>query len=101
LGASEAAQHHYANALSTFQEVTHLEPRAEVGWVASSGCAAQLGRSQESVAYAKRATAVAPSSFTAWSQLARAEKAAGDKKGAARAQARANQLRGTARPMLR
>jgi tetratricopeptide (TPR) repeat protein len=101
LGVSEAGQQHYAAALSTFQKVTKMEPKAEVGWIAASECASKLGRQQDSVSYAKNATNIAPNSFFAWSQLAAAQRGAGDRRAAAKAQTRANQLHRSAEPRLR
>jgi tetratricopeptide (TPR) repeat protein len=95
LGLSEAAQNHYAKALQSFQRVARLEPNAEVVWVASSGCAEKLGKGQESLDYAKRATAVAPKSATAWLQLAHAEAAMGHRAAADNALARARQFGAT------
>ncbi len=92
LGLCEATQTHYANALQNFQQLARLEPKAEVAWVASSGCAERLGRRRESLDYAKRATAIAPRSAIAWSQLARAEEINGHKAEAQRAFSRAREL---------
>ena len=47
LGLSEAEQSHYAIALRNFQKVARLEPKAEIAWVASSGCAEKLGKRQD------------------------------------------------------
>src|SRR5437899_7275119 len=51
---------------------------------------------EESLEYARHATAVAPSSFAAWLQLSREEGISGNKQAASKALARANQLRCTA-----
>jgi tetratricopeptide (TPR) repeat protein len=95
LGLTEASQQHFRAALSHFQQVTRLAPKAGVGWIALSACAEKLGRRQESLEYARRATAVAPSSSGAWSQLAREEGLSGNKQASANALARANQLQRT------
>jgi len=97
LGLAEAAQHHYKVALSNFQQLTRLAPKADIGWIGSSACAEKLGMRQESLNYARRATAVAPSSAGAWYQLAREEGLFGDKQAAAKALAHANQLQGKTR----
>jgi tetratricopeptide (TPR) repeat protein len=96
LGLAEASQQHFRAALSDFQQVTRLAPKADAGWIGSSGCAEKLGRRQESLQYARRATAVAPSSAGAWYQLAREEGLSGNKQASANALARANQLERTA-----
>jgi tetratricopeptide (TPR) repeat protein len=92
LGLCEATQTHYANALQNFQQLARLEPKAEVAWIASSGCAEHLGRRRESLDYAKRATVIAPRSAVAWVQLARAEDMNGHKAAAQRAFSRAREL---------
>jgi tetratricopeptide (TPR) repeat protein len=93
---AEASQQHFRVALSDFQQVTRLAPKAEMGWIGSSACAEKSGRRQESLEYARRATAVAPSSAGAWYQLAREEGLSGNKQASANALARANQLQRTA-----
>ncbi|MEY2496629.1 MAG: Tetratricopeptide repeat [Verrucomicrobiota bacterium] len=92
LGASEFFQQHFGAALTDFRHVTQLAPKAEVGWTGASVCAERLGRRQESLEYARRATVVAPSSAAAWYQLAREEGLFGNKQAAATALARANKL---------
>jgi len=74
LGASEAAQHRYAEALSTFQKVTRMEPKAEIGWIAASGCAGKLGQPPGKYRVRQSATEIAQF-FCAWSQLATAQRA--------------------------
>jgi tetratricopeptide (TPR) repeat protein len=92
---AEGAQNHFREALSNFQHLTRLAPKSEIGWIGSSACAERLGLRQDSVAYARRATVVAPSSASAWYQLAREEDLFGSKQAAAKALARANELKGT------
>ena len=82
---SEFEQQHFRPALSSFQQVTHFAPTADLGWIGSSACAEKLGRRQESLEYARRATVAAPSSAGAWSQLAREENLSGNKQAAANA----------------
>jgi tetratricopeptide (TPR) repeat protein len=98
LGVTDAAQNRFSDALSDFQQVTRLAPQFEVGWIGSSACAEKLGRSRDSLEFARRATAVAPSSAAAWLQLAREESASGNSQAAAKALARADQLRRKAPP---
>jgi tetratricopeptide (TPR) repeat protein len=95
LALSEAAQNHFREALSDFQQITKVAPKADVGWIGSSACAEKLGKRQDSLAYARRATDVAPTSAGAWYQLAREEDLSGDKQAAGKALARANHLRGS------
>ena len=57
-----------------------------------SGCTEKLGRRQESLDYAKRATAVEPETAGSWLQLAHAENALGHTDNAKRALARAQQI---------
>jgi tetratricopeptide (TPR) repeat protein len=95
LALSEAAQNHFREALSNFQRITKVAPKADVGWIGSSACAAKLGMRQDSLAYARRGTVVAPTSAGAWYQLARAEELFGDRQAAGKALARANRLRGS------
>jgi tetratricopeptide (TPR) repeat protein len=92
LGVTELFQEQFRAALSDFQQVTRLAPKADIGWTGSSACAEKLGRRQESLEYARRATVVAPSSAAAWYQLAREEGLYGDRQTAANALARANKL---------
>ena len=92
LGVADFSQQQFRAALADFQQVTRLAPKAEIGWTGSSACAERLGRRQESLEYARRATVVAPSSAGAWYQLAREEGLFGNKQTAASALARANQL---------
>lgn len=93
LGITDASQNRFAAALSDFQQVTRVAPQLDVGWIGSSACAEKLGRARDSLEFARRATAVAPSSAGAWLQLAREESAAGNSQAAAKALVRANQLR--------
>jgi tetratricopeptide (TPR) repeat protein len=95
LALAEAAQKHFREALSDFQQITKVAPKADVGWIGSSACAEKLGMRQDSLAYARRATVVAPTSPGAWFQLAREEGLFGDKQAAGKALARANRLRGS------
>lgn len=92
LGLAEIFQQHIRAALSDFQQVTRLAPKADIGWIGLSACAEKLGRRQESLGYARRATAIAPSSAGAWYQLASEEGLSGNKQASASALARANQL---------
>jgi tetratricopeptide (TPR) repeat protein len=92
LGLIDAAQQHFRTALSDFQQVTRLAPKADIGWIGSSACAEKLGRRQESLEYARRSAAVAPSSAGAWYQLAREEGLSGSKQASANALTRANRL---------
>ena len=94
---AEASQGHFRVALSNFQQITRIAPKADIGWIGSSACAEKLGMHQESLNYARRATALAPSSPGAWYQLAREEGLFGDKQAAAKALAHANQLQGKTR----
>ena len=95
LALSEAAQNHFRDALTNFQRITKVAPKTDVGWIGSSACAEKLGMRQDSLAYARRATVVAPTSAGAWYQLAREEGLFGDKQAAGKALARANRLRGS------
>jgi tetratricopeptide (TPR) repeat protein len=92
LGLAEFSQRRFGPALTDFRQVTRLAPKADIGWIGASACAELAGHRQESLEYARRAAAVAPSSAGAWYQLAREEGLFGDKQTAAKALARANQL---------
>jgi len=92
LGITEASQNRFTAALSNFQQVTRIAPQLDAGWIGSSACAEKLGRKRDSLEFARRATAVAPSSVGAWLQLAREESVAGNSQAAATALAGANQL---------
>jgi tetratricopeptide (TPR) repeat protein len=96
LGLIEASQQHFQAALSDFQQVTRLAPKADLGWIGASACAEKLGRRQLSLEYARRAAAVAPSSAGAWYQLAREENLSGSKQASANALTRANKLQRSA-----
>jgi tetratricopeptide (TPR) repeat protein len=98
---AEASQSHFRVALSNFQQITRIAPKADIGWIGSSACAEKLGMRQESLNYARRATALAPSSPGAWYQLAREEGLFGDKQAAAKALVHANQLQGKTRTTKR
>jgi len=95
MGASEAAQGRLVPALRQFREFTRLEPQADIGWMACSGCALRLGKREESLTYAKRAVTVSPRSSAAWLQMAKDELALGHNAEARRASARARQLGAT------
>ena len=73
----DIAQDHYAAAIPHLQRVAELEPQAFISYYALSECTRRLGRKQESLDYAKKATARGGSIAYAWLQLARAEKAIG------------------------
>lgn len=92
LALSEASQDHISSALSNFRKVTRLFPNEDVGWIGMSACAERLGKKDDSLQYARRATAVAPSSYSAWLQLSRAERISGNRQAAANALARANEI---------
>lgn len=92
LGLVEASQNRFSPALEDFRQVTQIAPKLDAGWIGCSLCAERLGRRNDSLNYARKATAVAPNSAGAWSQLARAEGLAGNKKAGGAALARANQL---------
>src|SRR5260370_36871512 len=63
LGMTEAWQNRLAAAMSDYRQVTRLAPKADIGWIALSGCAEKLGNKGESLEYARHATAVAPPSL--------------------------------------
>jgi tetratricopeptide (TPR) repeat protein len=92
LALSEASQDHISSALLNFRKVTRLFPNEDVGWIGMSACAERLGKKDDSLQYARRATAVAPSSYSAWLQLSRAERISGNRQAAANALARANEI---------
>jgi tetratricopeptide (TPR) repeat protein len=93
LGMTEASQNHLGAAMSDYQQVTRLTPKADIGWIALSACAEKLGHKRESLDYARQATTVAPSSAGAWFQLSREEGISGNQQAASKALARANELR--------
>ena len=93
LALSEASQNHINAALSNFRQITRLYPYTDVGWIGMSACAEKLGRKGDCLEYARRATVVSPSSFTAWLQLSRAEGVSGNRQASANALARANELK--------
>jgi tetratricopeptide (TPR) repeat protein len=96
MGVAEFLQQHFGVALSDFQQATRLAPKADIGWIGASACSEKLGRRQESLEYARRATAAAPSSSGAWYQLAREEGLSGNKQASAKALAHVSQLHKTA-----
>ena len=93
LGMSEAAQNHLGAAMSNYQQLTRLYPKADIGWIALSACAEKLGHKRESLDYARQATNAAPASAGAWFQLSREEGISGNQQAASKALARANDLR--------
>jgi tetratricopeptide (TPR) repeat protein len=97
LGLIDVSQGRFAAGLANFQKITRIAPQLDVGWVGSSVCAEKLGRKRESLEFARRAAAVAPSSVGAWLQLARMESAAGNRQAASNALNRAIQLQRSAR----
>ena len=95
LALAELAQSHFREAFLNFQRVTKVAPKADIGWIGMSACAERLGWRQDSLAYARRGTVVAPTSAGAWYQLAREEDLFGDLHAASKAIARAHQLQGS------
>lgn len=95
LGLTELSQRHFRAALGDFQQVARLIPNKDLGWVAMSVCAERLGEKKDSLDYARKATAMAPNSYVAWSQAAREESLAGNKQAAAADAMRSIQLRRT------
>jgi tetratricopeptide (TPR) repeat protein len=71
LAAVEGAQGHFAEAIPHLQRVIELEPKSYLPYFALSDCAWQLGRKEQSVQYAKKATVLAPSVMDTWIELAR------------------------------
>jgi tetratricopeptide (TPR) repeat protein len=95
LALAELAQSHFREAFLNFQRVTKIAPNDDIGWIGMSACAERLGWRRDSLAYARRATVVAPTSAGAWYQLAREEDLFGDIHAASKAIARAHQLQGS------
>ena len=93
LGIADASQNRFAAALSDFLHLTKIMPQADIGWIGSSACAEKLGRMRDSLAFARKATAVAPSSVGAWTQAAHEEELAGNAQVAKADLAKANDLR--------
>ncbi len=60
LGNLEIRQQHYDVALPHFQKAAELEPKNPIAFVFLSQCYAKLGRGNEGIDYAKRATVAAP-----------------------------------------
>jgi tetratricopeptide (TPR) repeat protein len=77
LGASEMLQKHYASAIPPLEKTGELAPSWGAGWLLASQCAIELGRREESLTFAKRATAAEPDWAFTWLQLARAQRANG------------------------
>jgi superkiller protein 3 len=74
LAAVEATQGQYAAAIPHLQQVLKLQPIAAAAYYVLSDCAFHLGHKEESAAYARKGTALAPSDADMWLDLARAEK---------------------------
>src|SRR5260370_18411864 len=60
LGMTEAWQNHLAVAMSDYRQVTRLAPKADIGWIALSGCAEKLGHKRESLDSPRQATTAPP-----------------------------------------
>jgi tetratricopeptide (TPR) repeat protein len=88
-----ASQNRFDVALSDFQHITRALPQADIGWIGSSACAEKLGRMKDSLAFARKATAVAPSSAGAWLQAAHEESLAGNAPASKADLAQATELR--------
>src|ERR1051326_9116727 len=85
LGSVEAMQQHFAAAIPHWKKLTQLEPKYLFGWEALSDCCLRVGRKQEAAEAARKAAAIAPSSASAWLQLARTEREIGNTEAALRA----------------
>ena len=92
LAVTEGARGRFSAAMPHLLQFSRLEPKSGSGWQALSDCAQRLGRKEESLTYAKRATAVAPASIGTWLQLARAENALGHTDGTLNALTRAAEV---------
>lgn len=77
LGNLEVAQQHYEASLPHFQKAAELEPKNPIALVFLSECYAKIGRRNEGIDYAKRATTAVPGFVGGWLQLARVEKSVG------------------------
>jgi Flp pilus assembly protein TadD len=66
LGAVEFAQGHFSAATPHLRKTVQLAPNETFGWLFLSACAEKLGRKQESVDDAKRATGTNPRLAAAW-----------------------------------
>lgn len=49
LGMTEAWQNRLAAAMSDYRQVTRLAPKADIGWIALSGCAEKLGNKRKAL----------------------------------------------------
>src|SRR5260370_35578539 len=49
LGLTEAWQNRLAAAMSDYRQVTRLAPKADIGWIALSGCAEKLGNKRKAL----------------------------------------------------
>ena len=96
LGVISLVKNDYPAALTSFQRVTRAAPNVDIGWIGCSICAEKLGRKRDSLEFARRATAVAPSSVGAWLQAAREENLAGNAQTAKVDLDKANKLRRSA-----
>lgn len=81
LAAVEVMQGHFSAAIPHLLQLGRLEPNSPVVWELLSDCALRVGHKEESVSYARRATAVAPAATDTWLHLARAEHALGHSEG--------------------
>ena len=92
LAVVEAVQGRFSSAMPHLLQLARLEPNSPVVWEALSDCAQRLGRREESLTYARRATTVAPARISTWLQLARAENALGHTDGTLSALTRAAEV---------
>jgi tetratricopeptide (TPR) repeat protein len=92
LAVVEATQGHFSAAMPHLLRLSRLEPNSALVWEILSDCAQRLGRKEESVTYARRATAVAPAAIDTWLHLARAENSLGHTEGTLSALSRAAEV---------
>lgn len=92
LAVIDVTQGHFSAAMPHLLQLSRLEPNSPMVWEVLSDCAQRLGRKEESLTYARRATSVAPASIDPWLHLARAENALGHTDGTLSALTRAAEV---------
>src|ERR1043166_4236752 len=92
LAVVEATQGHFSAAMTPLLKLSRLEPNSPLVWEILSDCAQRLGRKEDSVTYARRATVLAPAAIDTWLHLARAENSLGHTEGTLSALTRAAEV---------
>ncbi len=96
----EADGNHFSAAIPPLQKLVEIDPHDYIGFYALSDCAHHVGRNQDALTYAKKATALAPASPFCWVQLALCERTLGHTDGTLTALTKAADVSPDTAPLL-